>query len=120
MVLPGAIRGRLYRRDATRGMVCPKLHCSRDCLGRIPLLFRLAARAQSKNALGQAYLLVGKPNVLRVDFDEREQDMDLDDVQRAKAELPNFARTLAEGNGSLVKQMFLSSPADLYVPCESK
>ena len=23
-------------------------------------------------------------------------------------------------NGSLVKQMFLSSPADLYVPCESK
>jgi hypothetical protein len=33
--------------------------------------------------------------------------------------LINFARTLAEGNGSLVKQMFLSSPADLFVPCES-
>jgi hypothetical protein len=33
--------------------------------------------------------------MLYVDFDEREQD--LDDVQRAKAELSNFARTLAEG-----------------------
>ncbi|WP_234894670.1 hypothetical protein [Sinorhizobium medicae] len=83
----------------------------------VPLLFRLASRAQSKNALGQAYLLVGKPNVLRVDLDEREQHMDLDDVRRAKKELPTMARSQAEANGLLVKQMFLEPPAELYVRC---
>lgn len=86
---------------------------------KVPLLFRLASRAQSKNALGQAYLLVGKPNVLRVDMDEREQHMDLDDVRRAKQELPNFARAQAEANGLLVKQLFLDTPADAYVALTS-
>jgi hypothetical protein len=47
-----------------------------------PLLFRLAVRAQSKNALGQAGLLVGRPNLVRVDLDEREKHISLDDVQR--------------------------------------
>lgn len=84
---------------------------------QVPLLFRLAARAQSKNALGQAFLLVGKPNVIRVDLDERERHMDLDDVARAKAELPNFARAHAESNGQLIKQMFLTDLADEFVRC---
>ncbi|WP_160004740.1 CBASS cGAMP-activated phospholipase [Rhizobium sp. 18055] len=84
---------------------------------QVPLLFRLAARAQSKNALGQAFLLVGKPNVIRVDMDEREKHIDLDDVTRAKAELPNFARAHAESNGQLIKQMFLGDRVDEFVRC---
>lgn len=83
----------------------------------VPLLFRLASRAQSKNALGQAYLLVGKPNVLRVDLDERDEHMGLDDVRRARKELPSMARSQAEANGLLVKQMFLDTPAEPYVRC---
>ncbi|TAY52944.1 CBASS cGAMP-activated phospholipase [Rhizobium leguminosarum] len=84
---------------------------------QVPLLFRLAARAQSKNALGQAFLLVGKPNVIRVDMDERERHMDLDDVARAKAELPNFARAHAESNGQLIRQIFLADEVDQFVRC---
>jgi len=84
---------------------------------QVPLLFRLAARAQSKNALGQAFLLVGKPNVIRVDMDERERHMDLDDVVRAKAELPNFARAHAESNGQLIKHIFLADEVDEFVRC---
>ncbi|NGO66113.1 patatin-like phospholipase family protein [Rhizobium daejeonense] len=84
---------------------------------KVPLLFRLAARAQSKNALGQAFLLVGKPNVIRVDMDERERHMDLDDVVRAKAELPNFARAHAESNGQLIKHIFLADEVDEFVRC---
>ncbi|GEO85552.1 MULTISPECIES: CBASS cGAMP-activated phospholipase [Alphaproteobacteria] len=83
----------------------------------VPLLFRLSARAQNKNALGQAYLLAGKPNILRVDLDERDEHMGLDDVRRAKKELPSMARSQAEANGILVKQMFLETPADPYVRC---
>lgn len=84
---------------------------------QVPLLFRLAARAQSKNALGQAFLLVGKPNVIRVDLDERERHIDLDDVVRAKAELPSFARAHAESNGQLIKHVFLADLADEFVRC---
>jgi hypothetical protein len=80
----------------------------------IPILFRLAARAQSKNVLGQAYLLLGKPNVIRVDLDEREQHMDLDDVIRAKAEMPSLARAHAEANGALIQQMFLFGEAERF------
>ena len=84
---------------------------------QVPLLFRLAARAQSKNALGQAFLLIGKPNVIRVDMDERERHMDLDDVGRAKAELPNFARAHAESSGQLIKHIFLADEVDEFVRC---
>lgn len=84
---------------------------------QVPLLFRLTARAQSKNALGQAFLLVGKPNVIRVDLDERERHMDLDDVARAKAELPNFARSHAESSGQLIRQIFLADEVDEFIRC---
>lgn len=82
-----------------------------------PLLFRLAVRAQSKNALGQAGLLVGRPNLVRVDLDEREKHISLDDVAKAKAELPSFACAHAEANGTLVKQMFLFDEAEVFTKC---
>jgi patatin-like phospholipase/acyl hydrolase len=84
---------------------------------KAPLLFPLAALAQSKNVLGQAGLLVGRTNLLRIDLNENESHMDLDDVKRAKAELPNFGRAHAEANGQLVRQMFLADVADEFVRC---
>jgi hypothetical protein len=79
--------------------------------------FSAAARAQSKNALGQAYLLVGKNNVLRIDPPESATLIALDDVARSVHELPLMARSLAEGSGHHVETMFLADCADPFVRC---
>lgn len=50
--------------------------------------FNAAARAQSRNALGQAYLLVGKNNVTRIDVPESDAPIAMDDVQCSVRELP--------------------------------
>jgi hypothetical protein len=59
--------------------------------------FNAAARAQSRHALGQAYLLLGKNNVTRIDVPESDAPIALDDVQRSTRELPMVARSLVEG-----------------------
>lgn len=69
--------------------------------------FKAAGRAQCKNALGQAYLLVGKNNIVRVDPPESATPIELDDTSRALAELPLVARSLVEGSGHLIEAMFL-------------
>jgi hypothetical protein len=79
-------------------------------------VFSAAVRAQSLNALGQAYLLVGKDNVLRIDAPETPTPIPLDDFRRAKAELPAMARSLAEASGHRAEQLFFSSPASIYEP----
>lgn len=79
--------------------------------------FSAAARAQSKNALGQAYLLVGRNNILRIDPPESATPIALDDVARSVRELPLMARSLAEGSGHHVKTMFLADRADPFVRC---
>lgn len=61
------------------------------------LSFNAAVRAQSRNALGQAYLLVGKNNVARIDVPESDAPIAMDDVQRSVRELPMVARSLVEG-----------------------
>lgn len=68
-----------------------------------------AMRAQSKNALGQAYLLVGKDQVLRLDGPETTNPIELDDHARACAELPEVARALVEASGHQVLRSFLSA-----------
>jgi hypothetical protein len=73
-----------------------------------------AMRAQSLNALGQAYLLVGKDQVIRLDAPESENPIDLDDYLRAKTELPLMARSLVEAGGRDIAQMFLQETADEY------
>src|SRR5262249_53784924 len=55
--------------------------------------------AQSLNALGQAYLLVGKDQVLRLDAPETPRPIALDDHVRAREELPAMARALIEAAG---------------------
>jgi patatin-like phospholipase/acyl hydrolase len=80
-------------------------------------VIRAAMRAQSLNALGQAYLLLGKDHVMRIDAPESANPIALDDYVRAKEELPNMARSLVEGAGREIERVFLATPANAYVPC---
>ena len=77
---------------------------------------RAAMRAQSLNALGQAGLLIGKENLVRVDAPETPDPIGMDDYSRAKAELPAMARSLAEASGHHIEQMFLKEFAEPYEP----
>lgn len=85
----------------------------------ILLPFLAASRAQSKNALGQAFLLTDKDNVVRIDVPESDTPIALDDVTRSIRELPLVARSLVEGSGHLVFEKFLSDPAATYERCEA-
>lgn len=78
-----------------------------------------AMRAQSMNALGQAYLLVGKDRVMRVDAPESPNPIALDDWRRAREELPAMARSLVEGAGREIARDFFADAADSFVPCPS-
>ncbi|MFZ2109178.1 MAG: CBASS cGAMP-activated phospholipase [Roseiarcus sp.] len=78
---------------------------------------RGAMRAQSLNALGQAFMLVGKDQVLRLDAPESPNPIAMDDSDRAIAELPNMARSLVESGGHRLESLFLNSLAEAYVPC---
>lgn len=71
---------------------------------------KAAIRAQSKNALGQAFLLLGKDNVMRIDAPESEKAIAMDDFRRARKELPHMARSLAEASGHRVAEQFFSRP----------
>jgi patatin-like phospholipase/acyl hydrolase len=75
-----------------------------------------AMRAQSKNALGQAYLLVGKDKVLRIDAPESGRPIQLDDHCRASNELPNMARSMVEACGREIERSFLQEPVDPFIP----
>ncbi len=86
-------------------------------LGKAPMIFRAVAKARSHNALGQAYLLVGKQNVVRIDPPESENPISLDNVARAVTELPRLARSHAEATGHC--QMFLGHAADRFIKCAS-
>jgi uncharacterized protein len=79
--------------------------------------FNAAARAQSRNALGQAYLLVGKNNVTRIDVPESDAPVAMDDVRRSVRELPLVARSLVEGAGHHLERVFLDSTIDRFVRC---
>ncbi|MGO9685357.1 MAG: CBASS cGAMP-activated phospholipase [Beijerinckiaceae bacterium] len=80
-------------------------------------VIRAAMRAQSLNALGQAYLLLGKDHVMRIDAPESAAPIALDDYVRAKEELPNMARSLVEGADREIERVFLDTPAEAYAPC---
>lgn len=75
-----------------------------------------AMRAQSQNALGQAYLLVGKDKVMRIDAPESPTPIALDDHRRAREELPAMARSLVEGAGREIARTFFASEVEPYLP----
>ena len=79
--------------------------------------FNAASRAQSRNALGQAYLLVGKNNVTRIDVPESDTPIAMDDVQRSIRELPMVARGLVEGAGHHIERVFLDCTVEKFIRC---
>jgi hypothetical protein len=79
-------------------------------------VFNAAMRAQSQNALGQAYLLVGKDHVLRMDAPASSNPIALDDFATARAQLPEMARALVEAGGREVLRTFLNESASPYIP----
>ncbi|KFI24256.1 patatin [Haematobacter missouriensis] len=79
--------------------------------------FNAASRAQSRNALGQAYLLAGKNNVTRIDVPESDSPIALDDVQRSIRELPMVARSLVEGAGHHIERVFLDGASEKFIRC---
>lgn len=79
--------------------------------------FNAAARAQSRNALGQSYLLVGKNNVVRIDVPESDAPIAMDDVQRSVRELPMVARSLVEGTGHHIERVFLDGAVEKFIRC---
>lgn len=66
-----------------------------------------AMAAQSHNALGQAYLLLGRDRVTRLDGPETHEPIDMTDIRRAVKEMPGLARAIAEGSGRDVAREFL-------------
>lgn len=83
-------------------------------------LFNSAARAQSKNALGQAFLLLGKPNVARIDPLETDRPIAMNDVDRSLRELPEMARSLAEGSGNHINGIFFNEPVQAFLSCPKR
>tara|TARA_R110000765_G_scaffold120229_1_gene215826 strand:+ start:3442 stop:4476 length:1035 start_codon:yes stop_codon:yes gene_type:complete len=77
---------------------------------------KAAISAQSKNALGQAYLLLGKDNITRLDAPESSREIALDDYARASTELPPMARSLVEAAGHHIRGVFLSDEVVQYRP----
>lgn len=80
----------------------------------------MASRGQSKNAIGQAGLLIQRRNIIRIDVDERDRQIALDDVAQSKKELPRLARNSAESTGQLIDVMFLQDETDLFIPSPMK
>ncbi len=76
-----------------------------------------AMRAQSLNALGQTYLLLGKENVVRLDAPNTQRPIAMDNHRRAVCELPPTARTLVEASGHHISSMFLTKEVEPYTPC---
>jgi patatin-like phospholipase/acyl hydrolase len=76
-----------------------------------------AMRAQSLNAMGQAYLLVGKDHVLRLDAPKTPNPIEMDDSDRAIAEMPDMARALVESAGHRINDLFLETTVEPYSPC---
>ena len=71
-------------------------------------IFNTVSRAQSHNALSQAGLLIGKQNLVRLDAPEEKKKTDLDNIEIAFEELPGIARSLVEGSGHKIAEVFLN------------
>ena len=79
-------------------------------------IFNAAMELQSQNALGQARLLIGADRVVRVDVPSMESPIDLDDWDRAAAELPVVAHEALARCEVQVAETFLAEAARPYEP----
>lgn len=76
-----------------------------------------AMRLQSLAATNQARLLLGPPNVMRLDAPTNEKRIELDDWRRAVEELVPAAVTSVAAKGEAIAEQFLITPAQPYTPC---
>lgn len=79
-----------------------------------------AMRLQSLNALGQAGLLIGADRIIRASAPTSEDTIQMDDWTRAVSELPSAAESTLNRRGANVAKVFLSKPANRYVPIVTK
>jgi patatin-like phospholipase len=75
-----------------------------------------AMRLQSQNALGQARLLVGPENLVRLDLPPGFPDIALDDWRAAVELLPALAAGIVDVEGPRILATLLYSPVDGYAP----
>jgi len=75
-----------------------------------------AMRLQSQSALGQAGLLVGRENLLRIDVPSTAPKIALDDWLSATKLLPPLAEAAVAANGDLIREKFLSDTVAPYSP----
>ncbi|WP_322517169.1 CBASS cGAMP-activated phospholipase [Rhodopseudomonas palustris] len=75
-----------------------------------------AMHLQSQNATGQAGLLIGRDQLIRLNAPPPagQKPIDLDDCARACAELPGIAKKLIDENGDAIRDRFLFAPAEPY------
>ena len=74
-----------------------------------------AMHLQSQNAIGQAGLLIGRDQLIRLNAPAMPQDpIMLDDIARASSELPSIATGLVDEYGTTIRDRFLFGPADVY------
>jgi uncharacterized protein len=76
-----------------------------------------AMHLQSQNATGQAGLLIGRDQLIRLNAPpppKGQKPIELDDYVRARAELPGIAKKLIDDNGDIIRDRFLFAPADPY------
>lgn len=78
--------------------------------------YEITGSLQSRNAQGQAGLLIGPENVIRINAPQPRRRMRLDDWQRACKELPSIADQLFEARGPELHQIFFKRPSDAYSP----
>lgn len=97
--------GRRRVRISSRTKVGGKLHWAKH-------FSEAAMAAQSHNALGQAYLLLGRDRVTRLDGPETQEPIDMTDIRRAVREMPGLARAIVDGSGRDVAREFLGWTAE--------
>lgn len=74
-----------------------------------------AMHLQSQNATGQAGLLIGRDQLVRLNAPAMpENPISLDDYQRSKKELPPIAARIVEEHGAVIRDRFLQTVASVF------
>lgn len=78
--------------------------------------YEITGALQSQNAQGQAGLIVGPENILRIDAEQLVPRIELDDWKRSVAILPSLSEQLLKQNADTILQTFFSRTVERYEP----
>jgi patatin-like phospholipase/acyl hydrolase len=73
-----------------------------------------AMHLQSQTAIGQAGLLIGRDQLIRINGNQQAGTIEMDDFRRARDELPAMGSELADRFGGVVRERFLLEEAAPY------